>query len=269
MRIHVCTRALAFCVAAACLLNPGTARAQDPPAEPQSDTPFTADAASMPIVDVRPSLGRPFADALADIRRLPSWRNAAWFTVGLGAAAATLPADDTVSREFARTRTDSFRPGQFIGSTPVQLSGAFLAYAIGRATDRPRVMRVGSDLIRAQVVAELMTLGVKQSVRRTRPDGGNFSFPSGHAAVSFASATVLHQHFGWKAGLPAYAAASYVAASRVQMERHFLSDVAFGATVGIVAGRTVTLAGGHRVTLAPTMTPAGSPGMAFVWLGRR
>ena len=72
-----------------------------------------------------------------------------------------------------------------------------------------------------------------------------FSFPSGHSSVTFATATVLQRNFGWKAGVPAYALASYVAASRVQMKRHFFSDVAFGAAIGIVAGRTVTVGRGR------------------------
>jgi hypothetical protein len=40
--------------------------------------------------------------------------------------------------------------------------------------------------------------------------------------------------------VPAYAFSSYVAASRLRENRHFLSDVVFGAAVGIIAGRTVT-----------------------------
>ena len=75
----------------------------------------------------------------------------------------------------------------------------------------------------------------KQATRRSRPEGTGYSFPSGHTTVTFASATVLQRHFGWKVGLPAYAVASYVAASRVEMKRHYLSDVAFGAALGIVA----------------------------------
>ena len=88
--------------------------------------------------------------------------------------------------------------------------------------------------------------------------------------MSFASATVLQRHFGWKVGLPAYAVASYVAASRVEMKRHYLSDVAFGAALGIVAGRSVTIGGRHQFLLAPMATPAGA-GISVNWIdgGRR
>ena len=69
---------------------------------------------------------------------------------------------------------------------------------------------------------------------------GATSFPSGHAADTFALATALERHLGWRGALPAYIFSSYVAASRLRENLHFLSDVVFGATVGTIAGRTVT-----------------------------
>lgn len=225
------------------------------------------DISGTPARASRPGLLRPFGDALADIGRLPSWQNALWLTGGLAAAGAAYPADDRISREFAATRTDSFKAGKFIGATPLQLGASFTAYVIGRAQDRPKLMALGHDLVEAQVLTEILTQGIKQSVRRGRPDGGNYSFPSGHAAVTFASATVIQRHLGWKAGVPAYAVATYVAASRVQMRRHFLSDVAFGATLGLVAGRTVPIGGGRALAVAPAAAPGGG-GVTFTWLGR-
>ena len=74
---------------------------------------------------------------------------------------------------------------------------------------------------------------------------------------------------GWKVGLPAFGVATYVAASRIQEKRHFLSDVAFGAAIGIVAGRTVTIGRGEtRFAVAPMATPGGG-GVSFTWLERR
>ena len=40
------------------------------------------------------------------------------------------------------------------------------------------------------------------------------SFPSGHASATFATATVLQRHYGWKLGLPFYLLGVYTAASR-------------------------------------------------------
>ena len=53
--------------------------------------------------------------------------------------------------------------------------------------------------------------------------------------------------------------ASYIAASRIQEKRHFLSDVAFGAAIGIVAARTVTVGhGDRRLALTPVAVPGGA-----------
>jgi membrane-associated phospholipid phosphatase len=100
---------------------------------------------------------------------------------------------------------------------------------------------MGMDLLRAQALAEIMVEPLKFATRRLRPDGSNhLSFPSGHAAVTFATATALERHLGWEKAALAYAVASYVAASRLHDNVHYLSDVVFGAAVGTIAGRTVT-----------------------------
>ncbi len=54
-----------------------------------------------------------------------------------------------------------------------------------------------------------------------------------------------------------YTIASYVAASRLHDNRHYLSDVVFGAAVGAIAGRTVTEHGREVWTLAPVSVPGG------------
>jgi membrane-associated phospholipid phosphatase len=115
-------------------------------------------------------------------------------------------------------------------------------------------------------MSEGLTIAIKEATRRSRPAGSGFSFPSGHTTATFASATVLQQHFGWKVGIPAYAVASYVAAARIQTQNHYLSDVAFGAALGIVAGRTVTIGHGHRLMMSPIATSEGA-GASFTWLG--
>jgi membrane-associated phospholipid phosphatase len=219
------------------------------------------------------SLGSPwthlFTDTIRDFRRLPSRNSAEWLALGAVAAFGAHQADSGITRDLSRSGQlhETVEAGAFLGSTPFQLAGAAATFAIGRATDSPGIAAVGADLIRAQFLAEAMTIGVKQSIRRNRPEGTGFGFPSGHTTVTFASATVLQRHFGWKAGLPAYAVAGYVGISRVQMRRHYLSDVAFGAALGIVAGRTVTIGRGRGLELAPMATPGGA-GVSFKWLGR-
>ena len=57
---------------------------------------------------------------------------------------------------------------------------------------------VGMDLIQALAVSEFMTQTLKHITNRERPDqSNNTSFPSGHAADTFAFATALERHLGW------------------------------------------------------------------------
>ncbi len=211
-----------------------------------------------------------FSGTWGDVRRFPSRQTVNWLVIGAAVAAGTRPADSHVGRSLstATQLREVSEPGAFIGSTPLQLGLSAAAYAIGRSTDSPRLAAVGADLFRAQLLAQGLTMGMKSTFRRRRPEGAGFAFPSGHTTVSFASATVLQQHFGWRLGAPAYALASYVALSRVQMKRHYLSDVAFGAALGIAAGRTITFGRERRMHLGP-MVAGGGAGVQFAWYGRR
>ena len=124
--------------------------------------------------------------------------------------------------------------------------------------DKPKMAHLGMDLLRAQALTVIMVEPLKLATHRERPDGSNYqSFPSGHAAITFAAATVIERHLGWKHSIAAYAIASYVAASRLLDNKHYLSDVVFGAAVGTIAGRTVTVHGRDVWTLVPTRVPGG------------
>jgi membrane-associated phospholipid phosphatase len=74
-------------------------------------------------------------------------------------------------------------------------------------------------------------------VRRNRPDSTTAtSFPSGHTSTTFASAANLLDHYGWAAGAPALALATFTGVCRLAGDAHYLSDVIFGATLGAVIG---------------------------------
>jgi hypothetical protein len=62
--------------------------------------------------------------------------------------------------------------------------------------------------------------------------------------------------FGWKAGVAAYSTAVYVGLSRLSENKHFASDVAFGAAIGIISGDAVMLGHGKtRLDVAPFFSP--------------
>jgi hypothetical protein len=200
-------------------------------------------------------------DLISDFRRLPSSEAATILSVGaIGAAAAgQWDRRATLSLSGASELRPLFSAGQTIGGAHVQLAGALTTYTMGRLTSNDTVRAIGADVFRAQLMTQGVTQGIKLAVGRSRPDGTGYSFPSGHSATAFATATVLQRHLGWKAGIPAHALAAYVAASRLQINRHFLSDVTFGAALGIVAGRSITVGRGNtRFAVAPAAESGGA-----------
>src|SRR5258707_5961549 len=85
-----------------------------------------------------------------------------------------------------------------------------------------------------------VTYGLKYAVNERRPNGGNQSFPSAHTSISFSAAEVMRKRYGWEYGVPAYAAASFVAYSRVEAGAHHPQDVIAGAGIGIVSSYIFT-----------------------------
>ena len=79
--------------------------------------------------------------------------------------------------------------------------------------------------------------GLKYTVSRLRPDGSAYnSFPSGHTATAFMSATMLHKEYGWRSpwfSIGAYTTATATGLSRILNNKHWMSDVVTGAAIGI------------------------------------
>ncbi|MDE6777901.1 MAG: phosphatase PAP2 family protein [Alistipes sp.] len=95
-----------------------------------------------------------------------------------------------------------------------------------------------SDAISAAIMAAAVN-ACKYSVRTMRPDGSaRNSFPSGHTATAFMTATMLRREYGCRSpwfGVGGYAAATTVAVMRQLNNRHWMSDVMVGAGIGILA----------------------------------
>jgi membrane-associated phospholipid phosphatase len=201
-----------------------------------------------------------------DAKRLFTTRTPALILAGGGLAAlAVHPADHAVVNRLSSSPglEDFLDGGALAGDGTVQGLTAIGVYGVGYAIRNERTKQVGTSLVEAQILNLVMTQGLKYAVNRERPDGGRYSFPSGHASATFVTADVLLQEFGPKAGVPAYAGAVYVAISRLSEKQHYPSDVVFGAAVGIACARTLDIrAHGHRFTVTPVPVPGG--GAVFV-----
>jgi membrane-associated phospholipid phosphatase len=226
------------------------------PADPQEQSTEQKEPPTPPHTGIRALFG----NLGEDVKHLPELQNAYLAAIGGGLALAVHPADQTFNAKLQShygTVNTIFAPGKYIGGTPEQIALSLGTYAFGRWRDQPKVAHLGLDLIQAQILTELMVEPLKFSVRRLRPDGSNRqSFPSGHAAITFATATVIERHLGWRKAVLGYVIASYVASSRLHDNVHFLSDVVFGAAVGSIAGRTVV----HHAADYWSFTPVAVPG---------
>ncbi len=103
-------------------------------------------------------------------------------------------------------------------------------------------LNLGSDdfnyATSAIIANGLCTYGIKFITGRMRPDGANRrSFPSGHTSSSFLAATIADDLYGSKIGVPAYLLAGLTGLSRIHDNKHYLSDVIFGASLGIALGK--------------------------------
>jgi membrane-associated phospholipid phosphatase len=157
-------------------------------------------------------------------------------------AIATAPWDREGINNGFNIPTALFESGNLLGQFAFQASAGFATYGIGKAIGNTKGALVGRDIVRAQLLSQALVQTVKYTVRRERPDASNNkSFPSGHAASAFATATVLQRHYGWKIGVPAYALGGYISLARMAWNRHHATDVVMGAGFGIASARTVTM----------------------------
>jgi membrane-associated phospholipid phosphatase len=202
-----------------------------------------------------------FKDLGDDYKHLWSLDNALVAAGGGALALAVHPLDPTFNLHLRSHYTlvnTIYAPAKYYGDTPEQVGLSLGTYAFGRLFDEPKVSHLGMDLLRAQILSESLVEPLKFIVGRERPDHSNHqSFPSGHSSATFAAATIIERHLGWKKAALGYAIAAYVASSRLHDNVHYVSDVAFGSAVGVIAGRTVTQHGPNAWTLAPAPVSGG------------
>jgi membrane-associated phospholipid phosphatase len=196
-----------------------------------------------------------------DFKSVVSRESASVLSAATALALFAQPFDETLtySASCSTFLKTTFEPwARVAGQEWLLGSGALATYAAGRAFDRPDVTAIGGDLIEAQLVAGVSTLALKLATQRTRPDGEPRSFPSGHAAGTFAAATVVQRHYGLKGAIPAYTAAVLIAGARMQANSHYATDLIMGAAVGIISGRAATFdLGQKRIQLSPAAAPGG------------
>lgn len=239
-----------------------SARAQG--LDPVDQAPAASAAPAGTVVSEAGAASRFVTDVMHDYRNFVSMDTAKKLGPAAVGAMAMLAADQPLREHFEDTG-NPWPGGNTYGLFVVQLPAAFGWWMVGHALGHANTAEAGRSLARAQISAMSWTYAVKFAVNRDRPNGDPRAFPSGHAATSFATAVILQRHYGWKAGVPAFAAAVYTAASRVTAAKHWASDVAFGAALGMQSARVVTIRFRERpVSIAPVAVQGGGAVMFTV-----
>jgi hypothetical protein len=95
-----------------------------------------------------------------------------------------------------------------------------------------------SDAFSAVIMGATVN-ALKNTAHVMRPDGSNRnSFPSGHTATAFMTATMLSKEYGYLSpwvSIGAYSIATATGLTRVANNKHWLSDVMVGAGIGILS----------------------------------
>ena len=140
----------------------------------------------------------------------------------------------------------------------VRSTGDVFAAAIPAACFISTVVLKDWDGLKQGALAGVSSVGItyilKEVINKERPDYSDHkSFPSMHAAVSFTGAAFIQKRYGWKWGIPAYAAASFVGWSRVYGKKHDWWDVAAGAALGVTSAYIFTkpFAEKYNLSIAP------------------
>jgi membrane-associated phospholipid phosphatase len=167
-------------------------------------------------------------------------------SVALGAVLVSALADKPVDRQMSKyqDKRATRALNTYGNALPYALVGAAgAAFALGDA----RMQNTGLIAMQSIAAATGMSMVGKYAVGRARPQEGqgpwssvaegnsrsNASFPSGHAAVSFAAVTPFAKEYDapWL-----YGVAALGAAGRVAGRKHWVSDVVAGSVVGYAMG---------------------------------
>ncbi len=175
---------------------------------------------------------------------------------GVGALAAVglaSLADERIREEVQANRTDGKDDVASVmrrmGEPEVYLVPSLGTLAVGLVTGEDRITRAGGRITAGLVTAGVVTHLLKAAVGRRRPSGTTDAFefkpfdrwnswPSGHATMAFALATgVADEVRRTPVTILLYGAATLNAWSRVNDNRHWVSDVLAGALVGVTSAK--------------------------------
>lgn len=212
-----------------------------------------------------------------------NWNGSDWLKAGLvvGATSGLYFADADI-RDFARRNQSSTGDkgaavGNTIGNPLYTLPPLGLFYLYGHLNDDPKARRASLLAVESLAISGAFTWTIKLTAQRQRPFTGeapsswngpslkmaDYSFPSGHSTAAFSIASVLAEEYGTNPYVPpiAYGLATLTGLARIYDDKHWASDVLFGAAIGYFVGKAVvsyhTVRSDTAVQILPTVSRQG------------
>lgn len=161
--------------------------------------------------------------------------------------------DKDIRRQFSVQGYGSYNGTFLDGPTAygyVQYPSIFAGalYTIGLLARESELRKTGRMLIQSLVYSGTVTMALRYATGRHRPfsssgnqyefswfnsAGDTQSFPSGHTVVAFATSTILAEQIDtwWARGI-LYSFAALTGYARLHYDKHWFSDILFGAALG-------------------------------------
>lgn len=206
-----------------------------------------------------PGAMAPAHGQLAPQQREPAMNLEWWHPFAAGAGIATLFLIDEPVRDAIQSRQGDFRDdlaefAKDFKDPRIFYATSAGAVAIGLIAGEPKITVTGVHVIGAYGLAAGANIVTKWAFGRSRPSatpedatnfdlfagGENSSFPSGSAAVVFSLATTLSDAVDrTPVSIVLYTGATLNSWARLYSDRHWLSDVALGALIGVTSAKLV------------------------------
>lgn len=204
-----------------------------------------------------------WTDSKAIVTSPLHWKSKDWTKLGVFVVAESgLSLADPAVRDFFQSNHN--QTATFVSTHILQgfgaehsllVMGGIFTYGLLARNDKSKSTALLA--LESFALASLVTRIPKTIVGRERPDSGygpykingpfgGSSFPSGHTTASFAVASVIATQFRDSKWIPitAYSVAGLAGISRIYDNKHWLTDVVAGATIGTLVGNLVS----HRAT---------------------